>query len=191
MRARQENGQPRANGTGSRRVRKRGSMKIRTVLAAGALAASVLGAAPSASAGRPKVVVAIFTQSDFDFSETITLYGDGKYRQEEKQKEEPKDAGSRHGFSLRDLFLPDLSPALPASLREPKREGTWRTLDKVGGTPVLLKAGSALPPGAVVEMKGAMPFGLTWDNRLPYTLFGDRAVAAGAFKVGGAGAKGG
>jgi len=166
-------------------------MNTHTVLAAGALAASVLGAAPSASAGRPKVVVAVYTQSDADFSETITLYGDGKYRQEEKPKDEPKDAGLRHGLSLRDFLLPGPPPVLPAALREPKREGAWRALDKPGGALVLLKAGSALPPGAVIEMKGAMPFGLTWDNRLPYALFGDRTVAAGAFKVGGAGAKGG
>jgi len=162
-------------------------MKNLTLPAVGALALALLGAAPSASAGRPKVVVGVYTQSDAWFSETVTLYGDGKYRQEEKPKGEKGGVRPARGFSLHDIFCPDL--ALPASFREPKREGAWRVLDGPGGAPVLLKpaafrAGAGLPPGAVVELRRAMPFGLTWDNQSPYGLSGDRAVAAGAFRAG-------
>ncbi len=152
------------------------STKRFTRLAAGLLALSGLAAAPGVRAGRPPAVVAVFSQADFSFSETVTLYADGKYRQSETQREVKPPRRSL----LQNLLHSDV--VLPASLREPKRSGTWRVLDK-GGAPVPLKAGAVLPPDAVVELKGAMPFGMTWDNRLPYGLSGDRTVPTGSFQA--------
>ena len=160
---------------------KRDRLKRLTPFAASLLTVSGLSATASAYAGRPKTVVAVYTQADSGFSETVTLYADGKYQQEEKEK----DARPARGPSLHDLLFP--APVIPVSLREPKRVGAWRVLDRPGGAllplNLPLKAGAGLPAGAVVELKGAMPFGLTWDNRLPYALSGDRTVPAASFRA--------
>ncbi len=55
-------------------------------IVAGVIAALGLGAAVGAYANHPKTVVGVYSQSDASFSETITLYSDGKYQQAETQE---------------------------------------------------------------------------------------------------------
>lgn len=136
-----------------------------------------LSAAVCAYAGHPKSVVTVYSQRDAGFSETITLYADGKYQQSETREQ----VSAPPHVSVHDLFF--TGPALPAFLREPKRAGAWRVLSKAGGSPISLRAETGLPPMGVVELKGAMPFGMTWDNQLPYSLHGDRTLPTGSFQA--------
>lgn len=151
--------------------------KAFTNIITGVLVIASVNAATGAHASHPRNVVAVYSQADTSFSETITLYSDGKYQQSETQRE----ANTAPRPSLHTLLFPE--PTLPVSLREPKRNGTWRVLDKANGSLISLRAGGGLPPNAVVELQGAMPFGLTWDNRLPFSLRGDRTLPSSSFQV--------
>ena len=125
-----------------------------------------------ALAGPPKDKFAVFTQKDPGFTETITLFTDGRYKQEETQSEDaPYRLGSLHGpaFPL---------PALPF-LWGGSRDGGWLILDKEGGVPILYKPGEKFPATAVIELKSAMPFGFVWDNQSPFGMHGDRYLEAG------------
>ena len=132
----------------------------------------VLGACLPTHAAPPKEAFAVFTQKDPGFTETITLYTDGRYEQVETQDAKPLyRAGSLH------------SPvAATAGFFEPGRGGTWLILDKQGGVPISYKPGDSFPATAVIELKGAMPFGLSWENQLPYNLHGDRYLQATLFQ---------
>ena len=146
-------------------------------LISGALVALSSGIAISAHADQPKTIIAIFSQKDSVFSETIILYANGKYQQSETQKR----TELYRPYSVHGPCFPN--PAPPYSLQNPKREGTWRILDKAGGLPVAIKMGDGFPENMVVELKGAMPFGMTWDNVLPYTSHGDRVLPTASFQA--------
>lgn len=135
-----------------------------------------INASLPASADPPKDKLAVFTQKDPGFIETVTLYTDGRYQQEETQSEDaPYRLGSLHGpaFSM---------PALPF-LWGGSRGGGWLILDKEGGAPILYKPGEKFPETAVIELKSAMPFGFVWDNQLPFPMHGDRYLEAGLFQM--------
>lgn len=156
--------------------------KLLTNTITGVLIAYAFSATPCAYADKPRSAVALFTQKDYAFSETITLYSDGKYQQAETHREgTPWEVKHPSGSIFHRIFFPE--PSLPVHLTEPKRGGTWRVLDKEGGTPIALKAGSGLPLNAVVELKGAMPFGVTWENRSPYSSRDDRTLPTASFQV--------
>ena len=145
------------------------------------LAASLIGvfcfsAALTAQASPPKIVVAVFSEEDTQFAETITLYSDGKYQQAETEKE-----ASLYGRkSIPGLGL----PAIPNILfNDLKRNGTWRVLDKEGGQLIAFKTLANLPKDAVIEVKGAMPFGITWERQYPYQSHGDRTLPAASFQA--------
>ena len=141
-----------------------------------ALSLLAVGACLSAQAGPPKNKFAVFTQKDPGFAETITLYTDGRYKQEETQSEEkPYRLGSLH-----KLTLP--LPALPY-LWGGSRGGAWLLLDKEGGVPLLYKPGESFPATAIIELKSAMPFGFVWDNQSPFGMHGDRYLEASLFQV--------
>ena len=156
-----------------------------------AAAATLLGlsAVLSAQADPPKTVVAVFSQEDPQFAETITLYADGQYQQAETEKK----ASLCRSFSVPSPYsVPSPLPASPVLLplpsdllkreRDPKRTGTWRVLDK-GGQTVAFKTLASLPKDAVIEVKDALPFGLTWERQRPYFLHSDRTLPAGAFQA--------
>lgn len=127
-------------------------------------------------AGPPKDKFAVFTQKDPGFTETITLYTDGKYEQKETQSETaPYRLGSIHGPAFP-------TPALPY-LWGSSRDGAWHLLDKEGGVPVAYKPGDSFPATAVIELKSAMPFGFVWDNQSPFPMHGDRYLEAGLFQI--------
>ena len=151
-------------------------MKHFTSIAAVVFAAFGLNAALSANTKQLKNITAVFFQKDPAFSETVTLYADGKYQQSETQL-----AAYPPGTLSQHTIYP--TPALSVWCRNPKREGTWRILDKEGGLPVAIKKGEGLPSNMVVELKGAMPFGMTWDNVLPYTSHGDRVLPTASFQA--------
>ncbi len=145
-------------------------------LAAGTLVFLSLGAALSAQAGTPKTIVAVFSEDDPQFAETITLYADGKYQQAETEKKTNLyRPNSVHGYGLP-------APAGPDIFHDLKRKGTWRVLDK-GGQPIAFKTLASLPKDAVIEVKGAMPFGITWERQLPYFSHGDRTLSASSFQA--------
>ena len=125
----------------------------------------------AAQAGPPKTPLAAFTQKDPGFTETITLFADGKYQQEEIQETKPLyHAGSLH------------APAASTSgLSEPARGGAWYLLDKEGGVPISYKPGENFPAGAIIKLRNAMPFGLVWDNQSPFGMHGDRDLEAKLF----------
>jgi hypothetical protein len=61
--------------------------RYRKILGSAAAAALLgLNTVFSAHAGPPKPIVAVFSEDDPQFSETITLYSDGKYQQAETEK---------------------------------------------------------------------------------------------------------
>ena len=146
-------------------------MNIRHSLRLIALTVLGLSACLPAPAGPPKDKFAVFTQKDPVFTETITLYTDGRYKQEETQSQaKPYQTGSIHG-----LTLPYLGGA--------SRGGAWLLLDKEGGVPLSYKPGESFPTIAVIELKSAMPFGFVWDNQSPFGMHGDRYLEAGLFQV--------
>lgn len=144
-------------------------------LAAGALAVSSFGAALAAQASPPKITVALFSEEDTQFAETITLYSDGKYQQAETEKE-TRLYGQN---SMHDLGF----PAILNLFDNLKRNGTWHVLDKEGGQPITFKTLASLPKDAVIEVKGAMPFGITWERQYPYQSHGDRTLPASSFQA--------
>ncbi len=144
-------------------------------LAAVALALFSFGTAVSAQAGPVKTIVGVFSEEDPQFAETITLYSDGKYQQAETVKKTSLyRPNSIHGLGL---------PGVPNLLNDLKRNGTWRVLDKEGGQPIVFKTLASLPKDAVIEVKGAMPFGITWEHQSPYFSHGDRTLPASSFQV--------
>ena len=135
-----------------------------------------LGGASSVHADPPKTIIAVFSEDDPQFAETFTLYADGKYQQAETEnKTSLYNPDSVHGCGLPPLAMPDL-------LHNLKRTGTWRVLDKEGGQPVAIKTLASLPKDAVIEVKGAMPFGITWERQQPFFLHGDRTLPASDFQ---------
>lgn len=144
---------------------------------AAALAAFlVLGAGVSAQAGPPKDKFAVFTQKDPGFTETITLYADGRYEQKETQSNTlVYHLGSLHS----PAFPVPASPGVWGGIRG----GEWHLLDREGGISILYKPGGTFPASAVIELKGAMPFGFVWDNQSPFPMRGDRYLEAGLFQV--------
>ena len=141
------------------------------------------GLSIAAQADAPKAVVAVFSQKDPAFSETITLYADGSYQQSELQLQaKPYRIAPVHPpIASGPVVFPDGS-ILAGDWRNYKRGGAWRLLDKEGGLPIAFKPGTSVPVSAVVELKSAMPFGFTWDNQLPYNLHGDRVLPANEFQ---------
>lgn len=149
-----------------------------------AAALSCLGMVLSAQAGPPRSIAAVFSEDDPQFSETITLYADGKYQQAETEKK--ADLYQKYSVYSGVDPLPNLSsPALVFSKfeRDPKRTGAWRVLDKEDGQPIAFKTLADLPKNAVIEVKGAMPFGITWERQRPYFLRSDRTLPASAFQA--------
>ncbi len=143
-----------------------------------------LGAAIPAHAGPPKTTVAVFSEEDAQFAETITLYSDGKYQQAETEKKETlyRPYPVLGPLPASPVLLP-LTPDLLKRQRDPKRTGTWRVLDKEGRQPLAFKTLANLPKDAVIEVKEAMPFGLTWERQRPYLLHSDRTLPAGNFQA--------
>lgn len=136
----------------------------------------ILGASVPSQAGAPKDPFVVFTQKDPVFTETITLYTDGRYKQEETQSQ----AKSYRLGSLHKVTLPD--PDLPHLWDMVGRGGGWLLLDKEGGVPIIYKPGENFPANAVVELKNAMPFGLSWENQQPDRLHGTRYLEASLFQ---------
>lgn len=135
-----------------------------------------IGACLPAAAGPPKDKLAVFTQTDPGFTETITLYTDGRYKQEETQSETASyRLGSIHGPAVP-------MPAFPG-LWGSSRDGAWHLLNKEGGVPVAYKPGDSFPRTAVIELKSAMPFGFVWDNQSPFPMHGDRYLEADLFQL--------
>ena len=149
--------------------------KNTVTLAAGALAIFSAGTA-SAQAAPPRTIVAVLSQEDAGFSETITLYSDGKYQQAETQKK----TDFYRGYSLHGTVFG--SPVFPVALLQPKKEGAWQVLDRDGGQPIAFKTRAALSKEAVVTLKGAMPFGMVWDNQFPYQFSGTRTLPVSSFQ---------
>lgn len=152
-------------------------------LAAGTLAVLSLGAVLSAQADPPKTIVAVFSEEDAQFAETITLYADGMYQQAETEKKATlyRPYPVLGPLPASPVLLP-LTPDLLKRQRDPKRTGTWRVLDKEGRQPLAFKTLASLPKDAVIEVKGAMPFGLTWERQRPYLLRSDRTLPASDFQ---------
>ncbi len=147
-----------------------------TLVLAAAAALLGLGTASFVHADPPKTIVAVFSENDPQFAETITLYAGGKYQQAETEKKTSLyNPDSVHGYGLPPLAMPNLINSL-------KRTGTWRVLDK-GGQPVAFKTLASLPKDAVIEVEGAMPFGITWERQQPFLLHGDRALPASDFQA--------
>ncbi len=131
-------------------------------LALGTLMSLSLGTVIAAQAGPPKTIVAVFSEEDAQFAETITLYSDGKYQQAETDK----NTKLYHTYSNQHPFPQDVPPVFreelpPLLLGGSKRTGTWRVLDKEAGQPIAFKTLASLPKDAVIEVKGAMQFGVT------------------------------
>jgi len=144
-------------------------------LAAVALALFSFGTVIAAQAGPAKTIVAVFSEEDTQFAETITLYSDGRYQQAETEKKKSLyRPNSIHGLGL---------PGVPNLLNDLKRNGTWRVLDKEGGQPIVFKTLASLPKDAVIEVKGAMPFGITWEHQSPYFSHGNRTLPASSFQA--------
>ena len=140
------------------------------------------GLTTAAQADAPKAVIAIFSQKDPAFSETVTLYADGSYQQAELQLQaKPYRTASLPAPAPSGPFVFPDGSVLAGNWRNYKRGGAWHLLDK-GGLPIAFKPGTAVPMSAVVELKSAMPFGFTWDNQLPYNLHGDRVLPANEFQ---------
>ena len=151
-------------------------MKTRRSLRLIALMVLGISACFPSLAGPPKDKFAVFTQKDPGFTETVTLYTDGRYKQEETQSEDvPYRLGSLHGPAFPMPALPFLSGG--------SRGGVWHLLDKEGGIPIPYKPGEEFPATAVIELKSAMPFGLVWDNQSPFGMHGDRYLEAGLFQM--------
>ena len=135
-----------------------------------ALSLLAVGACVPALAGPPKDKFAVFTQKDPGFTETITLYTDGRYKQEETQsRDTPYSRNSHHIFGLPDPWS------------KFSTGGAWHLLDKEGGVSILYKPGGSLPATAVIELKSAMPFGFVWANQSPRGMHGDRYLEAKLF----------
>jgi hypothetical protein len=120
----------------------------------------------------PKNAVAFYAYSAGPYSETVTLWPSGKYLQTLTQK-------------AYKPYLPDgqvnIIPGM-AKQSTVKRTGTWHLLDKLGGTLLALPASaSALPKNAVVEIKRALPFGLTYENQSVFQV--DRTIPISEFSI--------
>jgi hypothetical protein len=141
------------------------------------LALSLFGAVClPAQAAAPKVIVAVFSQSDAQFSETITLYADGSYQQAETEKK-------THLYGPHSSQIPLPSDPDPLGVfGNGKRSGAWRVLDKENGQPLVFKTLAALPKDAVVTLTGVMPFGITWERQPPFQSHGTRTLPAGDFQ---------
>ncbi len=136
-----------------------------------------------AQAAPPKPIAGVFSQSDPQFSETITLYADGSYQQAETEKR--MDLYQKYSVYSGCGPLQNISSPEPFLLKlqlDPKRNGTWRVLDKEGGQPIVFKTFVDLPEDAVIEVKGAMPFGITWERQFPYQSHGTRILSASEFQ---------
>ncbi len=143
----------------------------RRCLFAALAALSFFAACLPAPADPPKDKLAVFTQKDPGFAETITLFADGRYEQTETESAKPLyRAGTRHAPAA-----PDTGIVLP-------RKFTWRLLDK-GGAPLAWKPGNPFPAAAVVELKDAMPFGFVWENQSPFGMHGTRRLDAALFTL--------
>ncbi len=128
-----------------------------------------------AQAAPPRSIVAVFSEEDAQFAETITLYADGSYQQVETEKK--TSLYGRHSVSIP---LPgETAPSIFGTL---KRSGAWRVLDKEGGQPLVFKTLTALPKDTVIEVKGAMPFGVTWERQPPFQFHGTRTLPASQFQ---------
>ena len=135
---------------------------------AGSFAGFILGVALPTQAHQNKTPVAVYHQVETNFSETITLYSNGKYQQSETQH----------------YAVPSVSSPFPRPHHsELQRGGAWRLLDKEGGSPVVLSAEVRLPKEGVIELKGTMPFGVTWERQQPRFLHSDRTLPATAFQM--------
>lgn len=100
-------------------------MQIRThflTLTAGTLAVFSFGAALSAQASPPKTIIAVFSEEDAQFAETITLYSDGKYQQAETEKKATlyRPYSVLGPLSARLVLLP-VTPDLLKRQRDPKK----------------------------------------------------------------------
>ncbi len=135
-------------------------------------------------AAPPKTIAAVFSEDDAQFAETITLYADGKYQQAETEKKmDLYEKYSVYSVSgpIQNISSPE--PFLLKSQLDPKRNGTWRVLDKEGGQPIVFKTLTDLPEDAVIEVKGAMPFGITWERQSPVQSHGTRILPASEFQA--------
>ena len=61
------------------------------------------------------------------------------------------------------------------------RGGDWHLLNKEGGAEIALKPG-AIPDGAVIELKGAIPFDFVWENQSPEFMHMNRILPAKTFQ---------
>ena len=120
--------------------------------------------------------IAVFSQKEAAFSETITLYADGKYKQTEKQTADKP----YHVSSSRIPTAP--TGSFPDPFSDFSRGGAWHLLDKEGGSEIIYKPGAKLPDTAVIALRGAMPFGFVWENHSPLFLHGDRSLPAKLFE---------
>lgn len=126
-------------------------------------------------AAQPKTIAAVFSEEDVQFSETVTLYTDGSYQQTEAEKKTSL-------FGPHSIHIPLPGQPPPDVFGNGKRSGTWRVLDKEGGQPIAFKTLTSLPKDAVIEAKGAMPFGITWERQSPEQSHGTRTLPAGEFQ---------
>lgn len=116
-----------------------------------------------------KNAVAVYAAGPY--SERIALRPDGRYVQTETQRGVPRLPGTQ--------AIPPKPPPMTF-----QQTGAWRLLDGPHGKPLPLPTSpAALPSGAVVELKAALPFGLTWENRPPSGLQADRVIPAAEFEI--------
>ncbi len=119
--------------------------------------------------------VAVYSYSAGPYSETVTLRPDGKYVQSETQRGGDSALGPQESTSSLPLKTPSMTF---------KQSGAWRLLDGPGGRPLpRTHLAQCPPPGAVVELHKAMPFGPTWENRPPGLIQSDRTIPAGEFSL--------
>lgn len=98
------------------------------------------GCRTPATANAAPDAVALYSYTDGAYAETVSLRPNGQYVQTE-------------------------NPAGPHLRGTARNTGAWRLLSKPGGAPIPLPAAAALlPSNAVVELKGAFPYGVLYEN---------------------------